>query len=152
FLNWLTIVPVLAAFDDAALARVLPRRLVAAAARGASAAPSNSHTVAAWSLTVLVAFLSLGPVANLLSGHQVMNTSFDPLDLVNPYGAFGTVGRVRDELVFEGTNADDPEAATAEWRAYEFPCKPGDPARRPCVIAPFQPRLAWALWFAAMAS
>jgi hypothetical protein len=152
FLNWLTIVPVLAAFDDAALARVLPRRLVAAAERTASATPSRGHTVTAWALVALVGWLSVGPVTNMLSGHQVMNTSFDPFDLVNTYGAFGTVGRARDELVFEGTNAEDPEDETAEWRAYEFPCKPGDPARRPCVIAPFQPRLAWALWFAAMST
>ncbi len=34
---------------------------------------------------------------------QMMNTSFDPLDLVNTYGAFGSVGRERDEIVFEGT-------------------------------------------------
>jgi hypothetical protein len=152
FLNWLTIVPVLAAFDDAALAHVLPRRLVAAAERSGSAPPSKPHAVAAWALVALVGFLSVNPVANLLSGRQVMNTSFDPLDLVNTYGAFGTVGRERDEIVFEGTSAEDPDAAAAEWRAYEFPCKPGDPYRRPCVVAPFQPRLAWALWFAAMSS
>jgi hypothetical protein len=70
---------------------------------------------------------------------------------VNTYGAFGTVGRERDEIVFEGTDAERPDDA-AEWRAYEFPCKPGDPARRPCVVSPYQPRLAWQLWFAAMSS
>ena len=32
-----------------------------------------------------------------------MNHSFDPLNLVNTYGAFGTVGRERTEIVFEGT-------------------------------------------------
>src|SRR5262249_56208910 len=53
--------------------------------------------------------------------------------------------------VFEGTEAEIPDDR-AEWRAYEFPCKPGDPARRPCVVSPFQPRLAWQLWFAAMSS
>jgi hypothetical protein len=43
------------------------------------------------------------PVTNLVSDRQIMNSSFDPLDLVNTYGAFGTVGRERDEIVFEGT-------------------------------------------------
>jgi hypothetical protein len=33
-----------------------------------------------------------------------MNSSYDPLDLVNTYGAFGSVGRERDEIIFEGTD------------------------------------------------
>src|SRR5207249_3946377 len=36
------------------------------------------------------------------------------------------------------------------WREYEFRCKPGDPLRRPCIIAPYQPRIDWQIWFAAM--
>jgi hypothetical protein len=154
FLNWLTIVPIIACFDDAALARVLPRRLVRAAdAAAASATASRGQTIVSWAVVALVATLSVNPVANVFfARHQVMNTSFDRLELVNTYGAIGTVGRERDELVFEGTDADDPEDQRAEWRAYEFPCKPGDPARTPCVVSPFQPRLAWQLWFAAMSS
>jgi hypothetical protein len=99
----------------------------------------------------LVAVLSVNPVANLFARRQVMNTSFDRLALVNTYGAFGSVGRERDEIVFEGTDADVPDDG-ARWLPYELPCKPGDPARRPCVVSPFQPRLAWQLWFAAMSS
>jgi hypothetical protein len=45
---------------------------------------------------VIVGLLSIGPVLNLLSTRQAMNASFDPLHLVNTYGAFGTVSRVRD--------------------------------------------------------
>jgi hypothetical protein len=88
-------------------------------------------------------------VANLLSSAQRMNTSFDPFELVNTYGAFGSVGRERREIVFEGTDAEElgPEAL---WREYELPAKPGAVNRRPCWIAPYQPRLDWALWFAAM--
>src|SRR6185369_8415407 len=138
FLNWLTIVPIVACFDDAALARVLPRRLVTAAEVAAgSATASRGQTIATWAVVALVATLSVNPVANVFfARRQVMNTSFDRLDLVNTYGAFGTVGRERDELVFEGTDADDPDDERAEWRAYEFPCKPGDPARMPCVVSP----------------
>jgi hypothetical protein len=93
--------------------------------------------------------LSLGPVQNLLSPHQAMNTSFDPLELVNTYGAFGSVGRARDEIVFEGT--DDVQVTDAtRWREYEWKCKPGDPTRRPCVVSPWHWRLDWQVWFAAM--
>jgi len=152
FLNWLTIVPILACFDDSLLRRVLPRGLVAHAKRAADAARrSRAQGALALALAALVAYLSVGPVLNLVSPQQVMNTSFDRLALVNTYGAFGTVGRERDEIIFEGTSDENP-SQTAQWRAYEFPCKPGDPQRRPCIVSPFQPRLDWQIWFAAMAT
>ena len=80
-----------------------------------------------------------------------MNDAFDPLMLVNSYGAFGSVGRERHELIFEGTR-DAVVTEESEWLAYEFPCKPGDVERRPCVLSPLQPRLDWQVWFAAMGS
>ena len=78
-----------------------------------------------------------------------MNTSFTRLHLVNTYGAFGSVGRERLELVIEGTTSSEP-SESADWRAYEFPCKPTRVDRRPCVITPYHYRLDWLLWFAAM--
>jgi hypothetical protein len=152
FLNWLTIVPILACFDDAILRRVLPRALVARAERASlEARASRAHRVAVLALLILVGFLSIAPVQNLLSAHQRMNTSFDSFELVNSYGAFGTVGRERNEIVFEGTDETEIGAST-RWREYEFPAKPGDPLRRPPWIAPYQPRLDWAIWFAAMSA
>jgi hypothetical protein len=59
--------------------------------------------------------------------------------------------RNESEIVFEGTD-DEPITDRTRWKAYEFRCKPGDPRRRPCVIAPYQPRLDWAIWFAAMST
>jgi len=152
FLNWLTIVPILACFDDALLRRVLPRRLVARAERAAAeATPSRGQEIATLALAGVVALLSVAPVANLLSPHQRMNSSFDPLALVNSYGAFGSVGRERHEIVLEGTDASEIGPGT-RWLEYELPCKPGDPRRRPCVVSPYQPRLDWQIWFAAMAT
>jgi hypothetical protein len=152
FLNYLTIVPILACFDDSLLERVLPRRLCDRARRAES---EKLHSaVQQWvvaALLVLVVVLSVEPVTNLMSGRQAMNASFHQLELVNTYGAFGSVGKVRHEIVFQGT-ADPIPSEAATWREYEFVCKPGDPARRPCVIAPYQPRLDWQIWFAAMSS
>ena len=48
--------------------------------------------------------LSYRPARNLLSRRQVMNSSFDPLRLVNTYGAFGSVTRRRHEVIIEGTS------------------------------------------------
>lgn len=43
-------------------------------------------------LGALVAWLSVPVVLNLLSPKQVMNSSFNPLRIVNTYGAFGRYG------------------------------------------------------------
>jgi Lipase maturation factor len=78
-----------------------------------------------------------------------MNTSFAPLRLVNTYGAFGSITRVRREVVVEGT-ADEHLGPDAEWREYQFKGKPGDPRRRPPQFAPYHLRLDWLMWFAAL--
>jgi hypothetical protein len=152
FLNWLTIIPALACFDDSLWARIVPARLAGAAARaGAQSGPSRPMAIAAWALAATVAVLSVQPVANMLSPNQVMNASFDPLELVNTYGAFGTVGRDRTNVVFEGTDSAVPDES-APWRAYPYRGLPVDPASRPPQIAPYQLRLDWQMWFAAMGS
>jgi hypothetical protein len=78
-----------------------------------------------------------------------MNRSFDPLHLVNTYGAFGSVSRVRHEVVVEGT-ADDMPREDSEWREYVFKGKQGDPCRWPRQFAPYHLRLDWLMWFAAL--
>ena len=75
-----------------------------------------------------------------------MNTAFDPLRLVNTYGAFGSITRVRREIIVEGTS-DGVVTPATEWREYEFKGKPGDPMRRPRQFAPYHLRLDWLMWF-----
>jgi hypothetical protein len=78
-----------------------------------------------------------------------MNTSYEPLHIVNSYGAFGTVGKVRGVIVLEGTDSDNPDDS-ANWKEYPYVGSPWDPMRRPPFVAPYQPHLDWQLWFAAM--
>src|SRR5260221_13245887 len=105
FLNYLTIIPFLACFDDTFLRHFLPKGVVKHAERAAQESePSRINNTIAIALSILVVYLSVAPVLNLVSGRQLMNYSYDPLDLVNTYGAFGTVGRERDEIIFEGTD------------------------------------------------
>ena len=149
FLNWLTLIPVLACFDDAVWLRLSPAPLRRALeAKSLQDRPGRWHNYLAWVLFALVAFLSVAPIENLMSKHQLMNTSHDPFELVNSYGAFGSVGKHRSEIVFEGTR--DELGPNATWLPYEFKCKPGDPERRPCWVAPYHLRLDWQIWFAAM--
>ena len=152
FLNWLTIVPALACFDDRFWSKILPGALVRRAQKAAGESrPSKPMTGIAWAVVVIVGFLSFQPVMNMLSPGQIMNTSFDPLDLVNTYGAFGTVGKERMNVVFEGTNDDVPGDST-QWKPYIYKALPVVDDRRPPQVAPYQLRLDWQMWFAAMAS
>jgi hypothetical protein len=152
FLNWLTIVPALACFDDGFWSRILPRQLVRKAEAAADHAKvSKPMITTAWIVTAVIAFLSFQPLVNMLSPGQIMNTSFDPLDLVNTYGAFGTVGRERLNVVFEGT-IDEDSSDKANWKPYIYKGLPVSLDKRPPQIAPYQLRLDWQMWFAAMSS
>ena len=152
FLNWLTIVPALACFDDRFWAKLLPKALVSRASISATTAQSSrAMQGTAWGVVVVVGVLSFQPVINMISPNQIMNTSFEPLDLVNTYGAFGTVGRERLNVVFEGTDATTLDGNTV-WKGYPYEALPVAVGERPRQIAPYQPRLDWQMWFAAMGS
>lgn len=153
FLNWLTIVPALACFDDAMLVRLCPARIRERLRTFVTSRPSPSplHVRVARGFAVLVGVASIPVVVNLLSSEQRMNASFMPLHLVNTYGAFGTVSRVRHEIVLQGTR-DAELTPSTRWEDYELPCKPGDVRRRPCLVSPYHYRLDWQMWFAAMSS
>lgn len=144
WLNWLTIVPALASFDDRWWKSLLGRVPSAPPAGG-----SPTQRVVLSVLVLLIGVLSIFPIVNMLSSRQAMNASFEPFRLVNTYGAFGSVGSERYEIVLEATE-DSVISTSTEWREIELPCKPGDVNRRPCFIAPYQPRLDWQIWFAAM--
>ncbi len=143
WLNALTIVLAVATFSDGVLAAALP-----VGVPSPTPAPIGLELLALV-LAVGVVALSVQPVKNMLSERQVMNTAFDPLHLVNTYGAFGSITRQRHEIVVQGTD-DEELTADTEWRTYEFPGKPTDPGRRPPQVAPYHLRLDWQLWFAAM--
>ncbi|XP_032896749.1 lipase maturation factor 1 isoform X3 [Amblyraja radiata] len=162
FLNWLTIVPSIACFDDSNLAFLFSSRqgkvkdqVSMIQAKEAMGHKPPTHygayvrKVLNISFGVLIAYLSLPVVVNLLSSKQMMNTSFNPLRIVNTYGAFGSITKERTEVIVQGTMNEDPNDPSAMWEEYEFKCKPGDLKRRPCIITPYHYRLDWLMWFAA---
>ncbi|RLM46929.1 lipase maturation factor family protein [Haloarcula sp. Atlit-47R] len=145
WLNALTIVQAIAAFRDDVFTATLP-----VTAPSATAPPLYLQALSV-GLAAVVLWRSVGPVRNILSERQVMNTAFDSLRLVNAYGAFGSITRTRYEIVVQGTT-DEVVTADTEWETYEFKGKPTDPAQRPRQLAPYHYRLDWQLWFAAMTS
>ena len=158
FINWITIVPFLAVFDDSFWRKVLPGFIVRMAdkARGEAVERNlrkrdSAHYAYSLLFSVAVLLLSVPVILNLLSSRQMMNFSFNRFHLVNTYGAFGSVGKERLELVVQGTE-DLTINENTTWQEYEFKAKPTDLKRRLPVIAPYQPRVDWQIWFAAMSN
>lgn len=135
---WLNVITIVLAFGAVADPWLMPD--------GPGYAPTPVwFVVVVLAASALMVVLSWWPLKNLLSRRQLMNASFNPLHLVNAYGAFGSVTRERFEVIVEGTDAEDPELA--QWREYEFKGKPGDPRRVPRQFAPYHLRLDWLMWF-----
>jgi hypothetical protein len=147
WLNWVTIVLAFSAIDDASVGMLLPT--------GFAPAHANLAATPLWfvglviAVTAAVLFMSYWPLANMLSSRQRMNMSFNSFHLVNTYGAFGSIGRIRREVVIEGTDEALITAQTV-WKEYEFKGKPGAVRRLPRQWAPYHLRLDWLMWFAAI--
>jgi len=137
WLNWLTVVLAVSAFDDETLRLILPL------AEPATVPRSGLFDLTLYLLAAATLLLSIKPTLNFFSKGQRMNFSYNPLHIVNVYGAFGSVTRERYEVVLEGSADEQP----GEWREYAFKAKPGDPRRRPPQIAPYHLRLDWLMWF-----
>ena len=151
--NWFnlqTMLLCLPLFDDAALQKILPRRLIRLLpVRAENNAPRRAVTVIVGALALLIVFCSLVQMDERFGGNppavaQAVDRLIEPLHIVNAYGLFAVMTTQRDEIVIEGS--DDG----VEWREYEFRYKPGDVARRPRWNIPHQPRLDWQMWFAAL--
>jgi len=95
-------------------------------------------------VTFFMLVASLSPSAAGSPIVRLVGEAVDPLRSFNNYGLFAVMTVERPELVFEGS--DDGR----DWREYGLPYKPGDLSRRPAWVAPYQPRLDWQLWFAAL--
>jgi Lipase maturation factor len=143
WLNWLTVVLCIPTLDDRWWSW-LPVHPPVPLVPASDLSQKTMNLVAAGT-----AVLSLGPALNMLSPRQIMNYSYNPLHLVNTYGAFGSITKERNEIVLEGTSDAEITPQTV-WREYEFRGKPGDPAHRPPQVAPYHLRLDWLMWFAAM--
>ena len=108
WLNWLTIVLAFTTLDNRWLSW-LPVSIPTL-----QSVPTGQR-IAVWALTVVVGVLSIAPTLNMLSSEQVMNSSFNSLQIVNTYGAFGSVTRERYEIIIEGSADEQPSDQTV-WR------------------------------------
>ena len=169
FFNWLTLALCLFLLDDFVLKKVVPSRLTGN--RGANNSGSNTRLEAAptgrqdacptvrspWLLAITiplaVVYISVSffeiviifGVSNFaLSPIAALTERLGPFRTINNYGLFAAMTTERHEIIVQGSNDG------VHWSDYEFKYKPCDLTRRPAFIAPFQPRLDWQMWFAAL--
>jgi predicted DCC family thiol-disulfide oxidoreductase YuxK len=151
--NWFnlqTMLLCLILFDDAALQRLLPERLVRLLpARAERAVPRRAVSAIVRALALLIVFCSLVQMELRFGGSppaaaQKVDQLIEPLRIVSGYGLFAVMTTQRDEIIIEGSNDG------IEWREYDFRYKPGDLMRAPPWNIPHQPRLDWQMWFASL--
>ena len=141
FFNLLTIALVFFLFDDREFAWLKLRILEAPAAKPAR--------VALALLTALLLTLGVTRLSEAISGIapeplSSLGRMAAPFQISNTYGLFANMTTMRPEIIVEGS--DDGE----NWQAYEFRYKPGNLYQAPRWVQPYQPRLDWQMWFAAL--
>ncbi|HXH23663.1 MAG TPA: lipase maturation factor family protein [Vicinamibacterales bacterium] len=145
FFNLLTAALCATLVDDRSIRRLVDTG--AAARAGASvwyrwAPRAAAAVIGPVSAAIVAGQLGMGVPASLGS----LVGAVEPLRSVNPYGLFAVMTTTRPEIVVEGS------LDGVTWREYTFRHKPGDVSRRPTWVAPFQPRLDWQMWFAALST
>jgi lipase maturation factor 1 len=137
FYNVLTFVIAIPLLDDDFLERV----------RKSLTLPMGERSTSRWPWLIAGAFvvISIGMFAGRRGDSRVLG-ALRRFDTINAYGAFAVMTKTRPEIVLEGSS----DGVT--WLPYEFSWKPGDVTRRPGFVAPWQPRLDWQMWFAALGS
>ncbi len=146
FINLLTIVLCLFLLDDRIVGRLLPDR-VAPRPNERWRPPGRTRTLAVSLAALLIVPASLIGFAGQLSREPLPSTLTAVYDAVrrfgigNIYHVYPTMQTERQELIIQGSQ----DGRT--WKNYVFKYKPGDPARRPPINVPHQPRLDWMVWF-----
>jgi len=152
FFNLLTIVLCLTLFDDAFWKNLLPRAVsnyLSTPTADQSRTPSKRFALAALALVLLaVSLIQIALRIGLEVPHEWVRLTrpLEPYYITNTYGLFAVMTTRRPEIVIEGSNNG------REWATYEFKYKAGDLHRMPPWVAPYQPRLDWQMWFAALSN
>lgn len=138
FFNLLTMSLCVFLFDDRALQRV---KLRARAAR--------MSAIAIWAVAVVILVLTASELEEIFfetspEPENALVRLAEPFEIANTYGLFASMTITRPEIIVQGSN----DGVT--WSDYQFPYKPGDLGRAPRWVAPYQPRLDWQMWFAAL--
>ena len=149
FFNLLTIALTLFLFDDQALARFVPAPII-----GKIVGSRNGHGTRARRRSRRRCgdgLKPLAPVRDLKRPSAPVSKNRGSL-----YGAAANRQHLRivrrDDHATHRDRLSKDRADGETWQPYEFKYKPGDVNRAPGWVAPYQPRLDWQMWFAALSN
>lgn len=151
FFNLLVIFLCLFLFEDQDIKRILTPRAVETVLPKFTP-PSHEDQAEAALMALFTFFVLVGsvwwvtvhepppqPIASFVRTAQTFG-------LVNHYGPFAVMTKERQEIIIEGSR----DGKT--WLAYPFKFKPDTLNKELSWIIPYQPRLDWQMWFAALGS
>jgi hypothetical protein len=149
FFNLLTIFMCLFLFDDAAIKRLVPDRRLAMISNHKYPTAGVFASSCALLMACTSIYMGATQITRIVGGVRDIQYSatyriLAPFGIVNSYGPFAVMTRVRNEIVIEGS------ADQIIWQEYQFKYKPGDLDKCPGWVAPHQPRIDWQMWFAAL--
>jgi predicted DCC family thiol-disulfide oxidoreductase YuxK len=148
FFNILTIALCIFLLNDNWMERTLPEKIRAKLARQPVKPATHFARVLCRPVATVVLFVGVFQVIAVFglrwTPSEIVTAAIAPMEIANSYGLFAVMTTTRPEIIIEGSN----DGST--WLPYEFKYKPGELWRRPPWIAPFQPRLDWQMWFAAL--
>ncbi len=131
FFNLLTLALCLFLLDDSALEKLRLR-----------ARRAQTTAIAVWAVAVVILILSVSELSP--DSDNVLMRTAAPFQIANTYGLFASMTVTRPEIIVQGST----DGVT--WLDYIFPYKPAALDRAPRWVAPYQPRLDWQMWFAAL--
>jgi hypothetical protein len=140
FFNLLTILLCVSLFDNNKLPRLIKGN-------------KRSYPWIGAAVAIAIFAMSIEEIADeFTNGNAVSPTArqitgfLSPFRVVNTYGLFRIMTTTRDEITIEGSNDGQ------NWKPYVFRWKPGPLDRALPIVAPYQPRLDWQMWFASLGS
>jgi hypothetical protein len=158
FLNYLVLILAFLLLDDQTYTKFLPSRFKFQTTpqepvEGAPQPKVRKHlaalqTAIATVCLTLVAYVTTAQLLQMLAPAIPLPLSpilaLEPFRIANTYGLFANMTPHRYEIEFQGSNDG------THWTPYPFRYKPQNPADRPRIYAPYQPRFDWNLWFASL--
>ena len=151
FFNWLTLLLCVPLLDDRVIcfsrAKIPPPANPSASARVSARWPwpvTLLLTALAVPMTLIPFFRAMGVTQSWPPPVVWLYDWVQPWRSFNGYGLFAVMTPTRPEIIVQGS------ADGQNWLDYQFKYKPGDLTRAPAFVAPYQPRLDWQMWFAAL--
>ena len=149
FFNLLTIFMCLFLFDDVAVKRLIPGRILLVMSNTNYPGAGIFASSCALLMALTSIYMGATQITRIMGADRGLQYSavyrfLTPFGIVNTYGPFAVMTKVRNEIVIEGS------ADKNTWLEYQFKYKPGNLEKCPGWVAPHQPRIDWQMWFAAL--